>query len=191
MLSLSAHKFYGPKGIGVLYCRKGTKIRQVCFGGAQERKMRPGTENLSGIVGLGRAIELATTDIEKRSKNLAALRDRLIRGLLEIKDVRLNGHPLKRLPGNVNVSVLYVEGESLLLDLDLKGVAASSGSACTSGSLDPSHVLMAIGLDHQTAQGSLRLSLGKGNTAEEVDYTVKSLREIVERLRKMSPVLKN
>lgn len=153
--------------------------------------MRPGTENLSGIVGLGRAIELATTDIEKRSKNLAALRDRLIRGLLEIKDVRLNGHPLKRLPGNVNVSVLYVEGESLLLDLDLKGVAASSGSACTSGSLDPSHVLMAIGLDHQTAQGSLRLSLGKGNTAEEVDYTVKSLREIVERLRKMSPVLKN
>ncbi|NLL21552.1 MAG: cysteine desulfurase NifS [Firmicutes bacterium] len=190
MLSLSAHKFYGPKGIGALYCRKGTKIRQLCFGGAQERKIRPGTENLPGIVGLGRAIELATTDIENRSRNLAALRDRLIRGLLEIEDIRLNGHPQKRLPGNVNVSVLYVEGESLLLDLDLKGVAASSGSACTSGSLDPSHVLMAIGLDHQTAQGSLRLSLGKSNTVAEIDYTVKCLKEIVERLRKMSPVLK-
>lgn len=190
MLSLSAHKFYGPKGVGALYCRKGTKIRQVCFGGAQERKIRPGTENLPGIVGLGRAIELATRDIENKSKNLAALRDRLIRGLLEIEDVRLNGHPQKRLPGNVNVSVLYVEGESLLLDLDLKGVAASSGSACTSGSLDPSHVLTAIGLDHQTAQGSLRLSLGKSNTAGEIDYTVNSMKEIVRRLRKMSPVLK-
>ena len=166
MLSLSAHKFYGPKGVGALYCRKGTKIGQLCFGGAQERKLRPGTENLPGIVGLGRAIELATSDIENKSKNLAALRDRLIRGLLEIEDVRLNGHPQKRLPGNVNVSVLYVEGESLLLDLNLKGVAASSGSACTSGSLEPSHVLTAIGLDHQT--GSLRLSL-KSNTAGEID----------------------
>ncbi len=190
MLSLSAHKFYGPKGVGALYCRKGVKIKQVCFGGAQEKKIRPGTENVSGIVGLGRAIELACTDIENKSRKLTALRDLLIRGLLEIGDVRLNGHPRERLPGNVNVSVLYVEGESLLLDLNLKGVAASSGSACTSGSLDPSHVLMAIGLDHQTAQGSLRLSLGKSNTAAEVDYTVKSMREIVERLRRMSPVLK-
>jgi cysteine desulfurase len=190
MLSLSAHKFYGPKGVGALYCRKGTKIGQLCFGGAQERKLRPGTENLPGIVGLGRAIELATSDIENKSKNLAALRDRLIRGLLEIEDVRLNGHPQKRLPGNVNVSVLYVEGESLLLDLNLKGVAASSGSACTSGSLEPSHVLTAIGLDHQTAQGSLRLSLGKSNTAGEIDYTINSMKEIVQRLRKMSPVLK-
>ena len=189
MLSLSAHKFYGPKGIGALYCRKGTKIRQLCFGGAQERKIRPGTENLPGIVGLGRAIELATTDIENRAETSQHY-GTASSGAAGIEDIRLNGHPQKRLPGNVNVSVLYVEGESLLLDLDLKGVAASSGSACTSGSLDPSHVLMAIGLDHQTAQGSLRLSLGKSNTVAEIDYTVKCLKEIVERLRKMSPVLK-
>jgi len=190
MLSLSAHKFYGPKGIGVLYKRKGVKVRQIFFGGSQEIKLRPGTENLPGIVGLGRAIELAAEDIEEKREGLIQLRDRLIRKLLEIDDVKLNGHPVKRLPGNVNVSILYVEGESLLLGLDIKGVAVSSGSACTSGSLDPSHVLMAIGLDHQTAHGSLRLTLGRDNTNEEIDYTVDVVKEIVEKLRKMSPVYK-
>jgi cysteine desulfurase len=190
MLSLSAHKFYGPKGIGVLYKRKGIKIRQIFFGGSQEIKLRPGTENLPGIVGLGRAIELAAEDIAEKREGLVKLRDHLIRRLLEIGDVKLNGHPVKRLPGNVNVSILYVEGESLLLGLDLKGVAVSSGSACTSGSLDPSHVLMAIGLDHQTAHGSLRLTLGRDNTLEEIDYTVEVVKEIVEKLRKMSPVYK-
>jgi cysteine desulfurase len=190
MLSLSAHKFYGPKGIGVLYKRKGVKIRQIFFGGSQEIKLRPGTENLPGIVGLGRAIELAAEDIAEKREGLVQLRDHLISRLLEIGDVKLNGHPVKRLPGNVNVSILYVEGESLLLGLDLKGVAVSSGSACTSGSLDPSHVLMAIGLDHQTAHGSLRLTLGRDNTLEEIDYTVEVVKEIVEKLRKMSPVYK-
>jgi cysteine desulfurase len=190
LLSLSAHKFYGPKGVGALYIRKRTKIKQILFGGAQEKKLRPGTENLPGIVGLGRAIELAVTDMEAKSAYLEGLRNRFIKGLLEIEGVRLNGHPQKRLPGNVNVSVLYIEGESLLLNLDLKGIAVSSGSACTSGSLEPSHVLMAIGLDHQTAQGSVRLTLGSDNTAQDVDYTVEAVREITERLRKISPVYK-
>ena len=190
LLSLSAHKFYGPKGVGALYIRKRTKIKQVLFGGAQERKLRPGTENLPGIVGLGRAIELAVTDMEAKSAYLEGLRNRLIKGLLEIEGIRLNGHPQKRLPGNVNVSVLYIEGESLLLNLDLKGIAVSSGSACTSGSLEPSHVLMAIGLDHQTAQGSVRLTLGSDNTVGDIDYTVEAVKEITERLRKISPVYK-
>lgn len=190
LLSLSAHKFYGPKGVGALYIRKRTKIKQILFGGAQEKKLRPGTENLPGIVGLGRAIELAVTDMEAKSAYLEGLRNRFIKGLLEIEGVRLNGHPQKRLPGNVNVSVLYIEGESLLLNLDLKGIAVSSGSACTSGSLEPSHVLTAIGLDHQTAQGSVRLTLGSDNTVQDIDYTVEAVREITERLRKISPVYK-
>ncbi|NMB42353.1 MAG: cysteine desulfurase NifS [Firmicutes bacterium] len=190
MLSLSAHKFYGPKGVGVLYLRKHTKIEQAFFGGAQEKGLRPGTENLPGIVGLGRAIELATADMEEKSIRLTVLRDRLIKGLLEIEDVKLNGHPRKRLPGNVNVSVLYIEGESLLLSLDLKGIAVSSGSACTSGSPEPSHVLSAIGLDHQAARGSVRLSLGKDSTVQEIDYTVEAIKEITARLRKMSSVYK-
>ncbi len=190
MLSLSAHKFYGPKGVGALYIRKKTRLEQLVFGGGQERKLRPGTENLPGIVGLGRAIELACADIEGKKQKLIKLRDKLIDGLLEIDDVLLNGHPSQRLPGNVNVSALYVEGESLLLSLDIKGIAASSGSACTSGSLDPSHVLMAIGLDHQTAHGSLRLSLGESNTEEQVDYVVEVYKETVTRLRKMSSVFK-
>lgn len=190
MLSLSAHKFYGPKGVGVLYVHNNVGIKQLFFGGAQEKKLRPGTENMPGIVGLGRAIELATADIEGKSKALKKLRDRLIEGLLQIKDVRLNGHPEKRLPGNVNVSVPYVEGESLLLSLDLKGIAASSGSACTSGSPEPSYVLLATGLDPQTAQGALRLTLGRDNTAEEVDYTLEVIRETVARLREMSPLFK-
>ncbi|NLP37643.1 MAG: cysteine desulfurase NifS [Firmicutes bacterium] len=188
LLSLSAHKFYGPKGIGALYVRKGTKLDVFNFGGVQERKLRPGTENVPAIVGLGKAIELATSDLEAEAAKLRVLRDKLIKGLLAIEATKLNGHPEKRLPGNVNVSIQYIEGESLLLSLDLKGVAASSGSACTSGSLDPSHVLMAMGLDHQTAHGSLRLTLGRDNTEEDVDYVLEVLPEIVERLRAMSPI---
>lgn len=188
LLSVSAHKFHGPKGIGALYIRKGTRLKVFNFGGAQERRVRPGTENVPGIVGLGKAIELAVAELDKNAAHMKALRDRLIEGLLKIDDVRLNGHPTERLPNNVNISVLYVEGESLILSLDLKGVAVSSGSACTSGSLDPSHVLMAMGLDHQTAHGSLRFSLGYENTQEEIDYVLQTLPEIVERLRSMSPV---
>lgn len=190
LLSLSSHKFYGPKGVGALYVRKKTRLKHIFFGGGQERKLRPGTENLPGIVGLGKAMELAVTNMTEKREKLSRLRDRLIQGLLNIEDVRLNGHPEKRLPGNVNVSVLYVEGESLLLSLDLKGISLSSGSACTSGSLDPSHVLLAIGLDHQTAQGSLRFTLGKDNTPEEIDYTLEAVRKTVDSLRAMSPVYK-
>ena len=188
LLSLSAHKFYGPKGIGALYVRKGTRLSSYHFGGAQERKIRPGTENVPGIVGLGKAIELATSQMEEKNKRIKALRDKLKDGVLAIPHTRLNGHPERRLPGNLNVSILYVEGESLILSLDLKGIAVSSGSACTSGSLDPSHVLLAMGLDHQTAHGSLRFTLGDDNTEEEIDYVLEVLPEIVARLRSMSPV---
>jgi cysteine desulfurase len=188
LLSLSGHKFYGPKGIGALYVRKGTRLKVYSFGGSQERKLRPGTENVPGIIGLSKAIELAVNDIEQKTVRVAGLRDRLIDGLLKLPDVRLNGHRTKRLPGNVNVSIQYVEGESLILSLDLKGIASSSGSACTSGSLDPSHVLLAMGLDHETAHGSLRLTLGVENTEEEIDYVLEVIPQIVERLRSMSPV---
>lgn len=188
LLSLSAHKFYGPKGVGVLYIRKGTKIKPVTHGGGQERKYRPGTENHVSIVGLGKAIEMATTDLAEKQSKTRALRDRLIAGLITIPEVKLNGHPEQRLSGNVNVSIRYVEGESLILSLDMKGVAVSSGSACTSGSLDPSHVLLAMGLNHEEAHGSLRLTLGQDNTEEEVDYVLSVMPEIVERLRKMSPL---
>ncbi len=192
LLSLSAHKFYGPKGIGALFVRKGTKLGKLMFGGGQERKMRPGTENIPAIVGLAKAIELATADIPGKNATITVLRDRLIEKLLqEIDAVQLNGHPVHRLPGNVNISVNFVEGEGLLLDLDLNGIAASSGSACTSGSLEASHVLMACGMDHQTAHGSLRLTLGHGNTLEEVDYTVATLKNSVDRLRGMSSLYKN
>jgi len=191
LLSLSAHKFYGPKGVGALYIRRKTRVKQILFGGGQERKLRPGTENLPAIVGLGRAMELAVAHIPEKTEKLSRLRDRLIQGLLQIEDVRLNGHPEKRLPGNVNVSIFYVEGESLLLDLDLKGIAVSSGSACTSGSLDPSHVLLAMGLDPQIAQGSLRFSLGVENTMEEIDYTLEAVQETVQKLRAMSPFIRN
>lgn len=190
MLSLSAHKIYGPKGIGALYVKKGTKLQRIMHGGAQERKIRPGTENMSGIVGLGKAIELATEELDTKSAQIQQLRDKLIAGLTEIEDSRLNGHPEQRLPNNVNVSFEYIEGESLLLNLDMKGIAASSGSACTSGSLDPSHVLMAMGLSHQTAHGSLRLTLGRDNTEEEIDYVIKTIPEIVNRLREMSSIWK-
>jgi cysteine desulfurase len=189
MLSLSAHKFYGPKGIGVLYVRKGVKLISFVHGGAQERGRRAGTENVPGIVGLGKAIELATTNLEENSSKLAAMRDRLIKSIMEkVPYTRLNGHPVKRLPGNVSFCFQYIEGESLLLNLDMKGIAGSSGSACTSGSLDPSHVLLAIGLPHEIAHGSLRLSLGAVNTEEDIDYVLEVLPEIVDRLRQMSPL---
>lgn len=187
MLSLSGHKFHAPKGIGALYIRKGVKISNLIFGGAQERGLRAGTENLPGIVGLGAAIELAVAELPEYTRRLTALRDRLIDGILQnIPEVRLNGHRTQRLPGNVNVSVRYVEGEALLMRLDLAGVEASSGSACTSGSLDPSHVLLAIGLPHEIAHGSLRLSLGSDTTEADVDYVIEKLPGIVKDLREMS-----
>ncbi|HHU77915.1 MAG: cysteine desulfurase NifS [Caldicoprobacterales bacterium] len=189
LLSLSAHKFYGPKGAGALYMRKGVKSEQIMHGGAQERNRRAGTENLPAIVGLGKAIELAVTDIPQRNARLEALRNRLIDGILStVENTRLNGHPIKRLAGNVNFSFEFIEGEALLLSLDIKGIAGSSGSACTSGSLDPSHVLLAIGLSHEIAHGSLRLTLGDRNTEEDIDYVLEVLPEVVQRLREMSPL---
>ena len=189
MLSLSGHKFHAPKGVGVLYIRRGVVIERLLQGGAQERTQRAGTENLASIVGLGAAIERATARMQEHNAYLTRLRDKMIRDLTAlIPDTRLNGHPTKRLPGNVNVSVRFIEGEALLLSLDLKGIAASSGSACTSGSLDPSHVLLAIGLPHEIAHGSLRLSLSEDNTEAEVDAVVAALQQIVQRLRDMSPL---
>lgn len=189
MLSLSGHKFHAPKGVAALYIRSGARIGRLISGGAQERNQRPGTENLAGIVALGKAIEIAIADMEKRNAYLTKLRDHLIdRILSEIPHTRLNGSREKRLAGNVNISFEFIEGEALLLSLDLKGIAGSSGSACTSGSLDPSHVLLAIGLPHEIAHGSLRLSLSEENTIEECDYTVEALKEIVQKLRDMSPM---
>jgi cysteine desulfurase len=189
MLSLSAHKFYGPKGIGALYVRKGVKLFNLVHGGGQERGRRAGTENVPGIIGLAKAIELATENLEEHSTKLIALREKLIKGVMEkIPYTRLNGHPEKRLPGNISFCFRYVEGEALLLNLDMKGIAGSSGSACTSGSLDPSHVLLAIGLPHEIAHGSLRLSLGAVNTEEDIDYVLEVLPEIIDRLRQMSPL---
>ena len=190
LLSLSAHKFHGPKGVGVLYIRKGVKISNMIHGGGQEKNMRAGTENVAGIVGLGKAIELATIDIEKKSKYLITLRERLIKGIMEsIPDTILNGDPINRLPGNVNVCFKYIEGESILLMLDMKGICASSGSACTSGSLNPSHVLLAIGLPHEIAHGSLRLTLSEENTQEEIEYVLETLPPIIQNLRNMSPLI--
>ncbi|NLC42646.1 MAG: cysteine desulfurase NifS [Clostridiales bacterium] len=189
LLSLSAHKFYGPKGVGALYMRKGVKTQQMIHGGAQERNRRGGTENLPAIVGMGKAIELAVTDMPIRNARIQSLRDRLIDGIIpSVANTILNGHPTKRLPGNVNFSIEFIEGEALLLSLDLKGIAGSSGSACTSGSLDPSHVLLGIGLSHEIAHGSLRLTLGDQNTEEEVDYVLEVLPQVVQRLREMSPL---
>ena len=189
MLSMSAHKFHGPKGIGALYIRKGVRVDGFMHGGAQERGQRAGTENLPGIVGMGKAIELATANLAENAARETRLRDRLIDGIMAaIPDIRLNGHRTERLPNNVNISFRYVEGEALLLRLDLAGIAGSSGSACTSGSLDPSHVLLAIGLPHEIAHGSLRLSLGTETTDEEVDYVLEKLPEIVSILRAMSPL---
>lgn len=189
LLSLSAHKLYGPKGVGALYIKNGVKLDNFLHGGAQERGRRAGTENVAGIVGLAKAIELATADIDENMARLTALRDKLISGIqAQIPYCRLNGHPAKRLCNNVNFSFEFIEGESLLLMLDMKGVAASSGSACTSGSLDPSHVLLAIGLKHEIAHGSLRLSIGDFTTEEDIDYVLEVLGPIVQRLRDMSPL---
>lgn len=189
MLSLTGHKFHGPKGSGALYVRNGVKLMSFITGGAQERMRRAGTENVPGIVGLGKAIELATANIPEKQKKLTALRDAYIKKVLEtIPYSRLNGHPTKRLPGNANISFEFIEGEGMLLCLDMKGISASSGSACTSGSLDPSHVLLAIGLKHEEAHGSLRVSFGEDNTTDDVNYIADSLKEIVERLRMMSPL---
>jgi cysteine desulfurase len=189
MLSLSGHKFHGPKGVGALYIRTGTKVDQFLHGGAQERGRRATTENVPGIVGMAAALAKAAANLEENGVRLTYLRDKLIKGILDaVPYARLNGHSLKRLPGNVNVSIQYIEGEALLLRLDLAGIAASSGSACTSGSLDPSHVLLAIGLPHEVAHGSLRLSLTDSNTEEEVDEVLRVLPKIVENLRAMSPM---
>ncbi len=189
MMSLSAHKIYGPKGVGVLYIRKGIRLQNLIEGGAQERKRRAGTENLPGIVGFGKAAEMATATLDYHIEELSKLRDRLAHGIIDrIPEAKYNGHPEKRHPGNVNVCFKYIEGESLLLSLDLLGVAASSGSACTSGSLDPSHVLMSIGLTHEIAHGSLRLTVGDFTTEEDVDFVIENLVTIVDRLRQMSPL---
>ena len=188
-LSISAHKFHGPKGVGALYVRKGVKVPALLVGGAQEKNRRAGTENTPGIVGLGEAIELATTNMENTAARMKYLRNKLLTGIpARIPEVKLNGHPEERLPNNVNFSIRYIEGESILLLLDLNGIAASSGSACTSGSLDPSHVLLAMGMPHEIAHGSLRLSLGDETTEEEIDYVLETLPKVVERLRLMSPL---
>lgn len=189
MLSVSAHKFYGPKGVGCLYMRKGARVLPITFGGSQERNKRPGTVNVPGIVGFALAMEKAVNSLDEQIPYQTRLRDKLIKGIMErVEHVRLNGHPTKRLPNNVNMSFEFIEGESLLLSLDMKGIAASSGSACTSGSLDPSHVLLAIGLPHEIAHGSVRMTLGKDNTEEQIDYVLEVLPEIVDRLRAMSPL---
>lgn len=189
MLSASGHKLNGPKGIGFLYVRKGTKLPSFIHGGAQERKKRAGTENVTGIIGLGKAVEIAFDTLDERMKKERELSNRLIERISkEIPYARLNGHRTNRLPNNVNFSFQFIEGESMLLMLDSKGICASSGSACTSGSLDPSHVLLAIGLPHEIAHGSLRLTLSEVNTIEEMDYVVDNLKVIVDGLRKMSPL---
>ena len=190
MLSLSAHKFHGPKGVGLLYARQGVILTPLIEGGAQERGKRAGTENIPAIMGMAAALEDACAHIDENAKKVSALRDKLIEGLSKIPHCALNGDPVNRLPGNVSFCFEGIEGESLLLLLDAKGICASSGSACTSGSLDPSHVLLAIGRPHEVAHGSLRLSLSEWNTEEEVDYMLKEIPEIVRYLRNMSPVWK-
>ena len=188
MLSLSGHKFHGPKGVGVLYVRKGLQLHSLIEGGAQERRKRAGTENIAGIVSLAAALQEACDHLEENAAKVSALRDKLIAGLAAVPHSILNGHPTNRLPGNVNLCFEGIEGESLLLLLDDKGICASSGSACTSGSLDPSHVLLAIGRPHEIAHGSLRLSLSEWNTQEEVDYMLAEIPKVVDYLRNMSPL---
>ena len=190
MLSLSGHKFHGPKGVGVLYARQGIPLTNIIEGGAQERGKRAGTENIPGIVSMAAALQEACAHIDENAAKVSALRDKLMAGLSQIPHSALNGDPVHRLPGNVNFCFEGIEGESLLLLLDAKGICASSGSACTSGSLDPSHVLLAIGRPHEVAHGSLRLSLCEWNTQEEVDYMLQAVPEVVEYLRSMSPVWK-
>jgi len=190
LLTISGHKIYGPKGVGALYVRKGTRWRQSLFhGGAQERLRRAGTENVPGIAALGKACELAVQDLKDEAMHLTGLRDKLIQEVMDkIPDVRLTGHPTKRLPNHVSFCFEYIEGESMLLSMDMKGIAASSGSACTSGSLEPSHVLLAMGIPHELAHGSIRLTLGRDNTVADVDYFIENMVPIVERLRAMSPL---
>jgi cysteine desulfurase len=189
LLSLSAHKFYGPKGVGALYIRKGTRIERFLYGGDQETNRRASTHNTSGIVGLGKAIELCRNNLTDEAKYQTGLRDKLIKELTaRIPDVSLNGHPVKRLPNNANFSLKYIEGESILLNLDMLGIACSTGSACTSSSLEPSHVLLAIGLPAEIAHGSLRVTLGRWTKEDEVDYLIESLPKVVEKLRQMSPL---
>jgi len=192
LLSMSGHKLYGPKGIGVLYIRKGTKLASFIHGGEQERRSRAGTENVPGIVGLGRAAKLARQEMIEEMERLTSLRDKLIKGILErVEHTYLNGHPSSRLSNNVNVSVDFVEGESILLNLDLEGICASTGSACSSSSLEPSHVLLAMGLSHGQAHGSLRLTIGKWTTEEEIEQVLDVLSRVVSKLRAMSPLVKS
>ena len=192
MLSMSAHKLYGPKGVGVLYIRKGTKLTSLIHGGEQESGRRAGTENVPGIVGLGKAIELASLEIVKETERLTMLRDKLTKGILEkIDHVRVNGHPEQRLPNNVNISVDYIEGESTCLNLDLEGICISTGSACSSSDAEPSHVLLGIGLSHEQARSSLRFTLGRLTTAEDIDRVLEVLPRSVARLRAISPLYKN
>jgi len=192
LLSMSAHKLYGPKGVGALYIRKGTKLTSFMHGGEQERRRRASTENVPGIVGFGKAAELARQEMSEEAERLTCLRDRLVKGLLErIDHTRLNGHPIMRLPNNVNISVDFVEGESMLLNLDLEGICASTGSACSSSSLEPSHMLLAMGLSHEQAHGSLRFSLGKWTTEEDIERVLDVLPSVVAKLRAMSPLLKS
>ena len=189
MLSISGHKFHGPKGVGVLYERKGIRLPSYIIGGEQEKGRRAGTENVAGIVGLGEALELAVTNMSETSARMTRMRDRLIEGIeATIPEVKLNGHRTKRLPNNVNFSIKYIEGESILLMLDMAGIAASSGSACTSGRLDPSHVLLALGLTHEVAHGSVRMTLGDDTTDEDIDYVLETLPKVAHRLRAMSPI---
>ena len=189
MLSISGHKFHGPKGVGVLYERKGIRLPSYIIGGEQKKGRRAGTENVAGIVGLGEALELAVTNMSETSARMTRMRDRLIEGIeATIPEVKLNGHRTKRLPNNVNFSIKYIEGESILLMLDMAGIAASSGSACTSGSLDPSHVLLALGLTHEVAHGSVRMTLGDDTTDEDIDYVLETLPKVAHRLRAMSPI---
>ena len=189
MLSISGHKFHGPKGVGVLYERKGIRLPSYIIGGEQEKGRRAGTENVAGIVGLGEALELAVTNMSETSARMTRMRDRLIEGIeATIPEVKLNRHRTKRLPNNVNFSIKYIEGESILLMLDMAGIAASSGSACTSGSLDPSHVLLALGLTHEVAHGSVRMTLGDDTTDEDIDYVLETLPKVAHRLRAMSPI---
>jgi len=189
MLSASGHKLNGPKGIGMLYIRKGLKLRSYIHGGGQERHRRAGTENVPGIVGFGKAVDIASKTLEERTKREIELREMLINRVMnEVPYTRLNGHRNKRLPNNANFSFQFIEGESLLIMLDMQNICASSGSACTSGSLDPSHVLLAIGLPHEIAHGSLRLTLSEETTEDEINYTVDKIKEIVAKLRSMSPL---
>jgi cysteine desulfurase len=192
LLSISAHKLYGPKGIGALYARKGTRLVSLLHGGEQEKRHRAGTENVPAIVGFGKAVEIARQEMDKEAEQLTHLRDKLIKGLMDkIDHARLNGHPTRRLPNNVNMSFDFVEGESMVLNLDLEGVCASTGSACSSASLEPSHVLVALGLPPEQAHCSLRLTLGRGNTEADVERVLETLPGIVGKLRAMSPLLKS